>query len=122
MIKRMDKIAITNVKGIESSVFDVQLIPNKPTLVVAPNGFGKSSITAAFGSLRSKRMELDKDERHKGAEDLHPSLKISYTMQDGSKIEKEANHIKNELAAIFGVHVINSQLVSKAKKIGGCRS
>ena len=117
MIKRMDKIAITNVKGIESSVFDVQLIPNKPTLVVAPNGFGKSSITAAFGSLRSKRMELDKDERHKGAEDLHPSLKISYTMQDGSKIEKEANHIKNELAAIFGVHVINSQLVSKAKKI-----
>ncbi|WP_426765477.1 hypothetical protein, partial [Pseudomonas aeruginosa] len=42
-IYRIDKIAITNVKGIESSVFDVQLIPNKPTLVVAPNGFGKSS-------------------------------------------------------------------------------
>lgn len=117
MIKRMDKIAITNVKGIENSVFDVQLIPNKPTLIVAPNGFGKSSITAAFGSLRLKRMELDKDERHKGDEDLHPSLKISYTMQDGSKIEKEANHTKNELAATFGVHVINSQLVSKAKKL-----
>jgi hypothetical protein len=117
MIKRMDKIAITNVKGIENAVFDVQLIPNKPTLVVAPNGFGKSSITAAFGSLRLKRMELDKDERHKGDEDLHPSLKISYTMQDGSKIENEANHTKNELAATFGVHVINSQLVSKAKKL-----
>lgn len=117
MIKRMDKITITNVKGIENCVFDVQLIPNKPTLVIAPNGFGKSSITAAFGSLRLKRMELDKDERHKGDEDLHPTLKISYTMQDGSKIEKEANHTKNELAATFGVHVINSQLVSKAKKL-----
>lgn len=115
MIKRIDKIAITNVKGIENSVFDVQLIPNKPTLVVAPNGFGKSSITAAFGSLRSKKMDLDKDEYHRGDEERHPSLKISYTMQDGSKIDKEANHTKNDLAATFGVHVINSQLVSKAK-------
>ncbi|USQ48710.1 hypothetical protein NFX37_21480 [Serratia marcescens] len=94
MIKRIDKIAITNVKGIESSVFDVQLIPNKPTLVVAPNGFGKSSIAAAFGCLRSKKMDLDKDERHKGDEGRHPSLKISYTMQGGDKIEKEANHTK----------------------------
>lgn len=117
MIKRIDKIAITNVKGIENSVFDVQLIPNKPTLVVAPNGFGKSSITAAFGSLRSKKMDLDKDEYHRGDEERHPSLKISYTMQDGSKIDKEANHTKNDLAATFGVHVINSQLVSKAKKL-----
>lgn len=117
MIKRIDKIAITNVKGIESSVFDIQLIPNKPTLVVAPNGFGKSSIAAAFGCLRSKKMDLDKDECHKGDEGRHPSLKISYTMQGGDKIEKEANHTKNELAATFGVHVINSQLVSKAKKL-----
>ena len=121
MIKRMDRIAITNVKGIENSVFDVQLIPNKPTLIVAPNGFGKSSITAAFGSLRSRKMELDKDEYHKGDEDLNPSLKISYTMQNGNKVEKEADHTKNELTAEFGVHVINSQLVSKAKRlrIGG---
>lgn len=117
MIKRIDSIAISNVKGIENSVFDVQLIPNKPTLVVAPNGFGKSSITAAFGSLRSKRMDLDKDECHQGDEYLNPSLKISYTMQDGSRIEKEASHEKNELAAEFGVHAINSQLVSKAKKL-----
>ncbi|WP_346833991.1 hypothetical protein ABDZ23_11985 [Pseudomonas koreensis] len=117
MIKRMDKIAIINVKGIENSVFDVGLIPNKPTLIVAPNGFGKSSITAAFRSLRSKRMELDKDEYHKGDESLNSSIKISYTMQDGSKLEKEADRTKNELAATFGVHVINSQLVSKAKKL-----
>ncbi|MEH8199443.1 hypothetical protein [Aeromonas allosaccharophila] len=117
MIKRIDKITISNVKGIASSTFDVQLIPNKPTLIVAPNGFGKSSITAAFRSLRSKRMELDKDEFHKGDENLHPSFKISYTMKDDSKIEKEANQTKNELTAVFGVHVINSQLVSKAKKL-----
>lgn len=117
MIKRIDKIAITNVKGIENTIFDVQLIPNKPTLIVAPNGFGKSSITTAFASLRSKRMELNKDECHKGDDALNPSLKISYIMQDGTESEKEANHTKNELAEVFGVHVINSQLVSKAKKL-----
>ncbi len=117
MIKRIDRIAITNVKGIENTVFDVLLIPNKPTLIVAPNGFGKSSITAAFASLNSKRMELHKDNTHKGDETLKPTLKISYTMQDGTILEKEADDKKNELDEVFGVHVINSQLVSKAKKL-----
>ena len=117
MIRRIDKIAITYVKGIENAIFDVQLIPNKPTLIVAPNGFGKSSITSAFASLRSKKIELNKDECHKGDEALNPSLKISYVMSDGTACEKEANHTKNELAEVFGVHVINSQLVSKAKKL-----
>jgi hypothetical protein len=117
MIKRMERIAISNVKGIDQTAFDVLLIPNKPTLIVAPNGFGKSSITAAFASLNSKRIELHKDNTHKGNESLKPSLKLTYTMQDGTTIEKEADDKKNELDAIFDIHVINSQLVSKAKKL-----
>jgi hypothetical protein len=117
MIRRMDSIEITNVKGIKHSIFDVDLIPNKPTLVVAPNGFGKSSITAAFASLNSKRIELHKDNSHKGDDSLKSSLKIRYTMQDGSKDEKEADDQKNEISEAFDVYVINSQLVSKAKKL-----
>lgn len=84
---------------------------------MAPNGFGKSSITAAFASLNSKRLELHKDNTHKGDETLKPRLKLSYTTQDGSTNEKEADAQKNEIAAVFDIHVINSQLVSKAKKL-----
>lgn len=117
MIRRIDSIEISNVKGIGNSVFKVELIPNKPTLVVAPNGFGKSSITAAFASLNSKRLELHKDNYHRGDETLVPNLKLNYTMQNGSLVEHEANAQKNELAALFDIHVINSQLISKAKKL-----
>ena len=117
MIKRIDNIEISNVRGIGNTSFKMELIPNKPTLVVAPNGFGKSSITAAFASLNSKRLELHKDNSHKGDMTLVPSLKLSYTMKDGSSVDKEANNQKNEMAAVFDIHVINSQLVSKAKKL-----
>lgn len=117
MIRRIDNIEINNVRGIGSRAFKVELIPNKPTLVVAPNGFGKSSITAAFSSLNSKRLELHKDSYHKGDEALEPSLRLSYTTQSGFSVEKEANAQKNELASVFDIHVINSQLISKAKKL-----
>lgn len=117
MIRRIDSIEINNVKGIGNSLFKVELIPNKPTLIVAPNGFGKSSIAAAFASLNSKRLELHKDHYHRGNEALPPSLKLNCTMQDGALVTSEANAQKNELATLFDIHVINSQLISKAKKL-----
>ncbi|WP_240998444.1 hypothetical protein [Pseudomonas viridiflava] len=113
----MDKIEIRNVKGIEHAIFDVSLIPNKPSLIVAPNGFGKSSIAAAFASLNSKRIEVHKDSAHKGDESLKPVLKIAYINLDGTKVEEEATDQKNELHETFDIYVINSQLISKAKKI-----
>ena len=117
MIKRIEYIEINNVRGISHAVFKMELIPNKPTLVVAPNGFGKSSIATAFASLNSKRLDLHKDNSHKADETLTPSLKVSYAMQDGSMNKKEADTQKNEIATVFDIHVINSQLVSKAKKL-----
>lgn len=117
MIRRIDTIEIENVKGIDHKIFRVEFIPNKPTLIVAPNGFGKSSITAAFLSLNSKRLELHKDHYHMGNEALIPRLKISYVMQDGTSFAKEADPQKNEIANEFDTYTINSQLISKAKKL-----
>lgn len=117
VIKRIENIEIDNVRGIGHGVFKLELIPNKPTLLVAPNGFGKSSITSAFASLNSKRLELHKDNSHKADETLKPRLKVRYVKQDGSVDEKEADDQKNDIATVFDVHVINSQLISKAKKL-----
>lgn len=117
MIKRIDQIEVAYVKGIASEVFKVELLPNKPTLLVAPNGFGKSSITTAFSSLNTKRLELHKENFHKGNESLNPKLMLGYTKQDGSTQIVEADAQKNELADVFDFHVINSQLVSKSKKL-----
>lgn len=117
LMKRIDEIAIQNVKGIGQKQLFLSLIPNKPNLLVAPNGFGKSSFAAAFLSLQRNRLDLHKDNFHKEDEKLAPSLVVKYTLDDNSKGVKEANQHKNELAHIFDIFVINNQLVPKARKI-----
>lgn len=42
----ISNITIKNIKGFmdQNNSFDVHILPNKVNLLVAPNGFGKSSI------------------------------------------------------------------------------
>jgi len=61
---KIKSIEITNVKGISNSKFTFDLIPNKPNLLVAPNGFGKSSFSIAFDSLKSNKLELNEKNYH----------------------------------------------------------
>ncbi len=56
---KIKSIELTNVKGIGNHTFQLDLIPNKPNILVAPNGFGKSSFGIAFDSLRRNKIELD---------------------------------------------------------------
>ena len=58
-------IEITNVKGVGHNLFNLDLVPNRPNILVAPNGFGKSSFAIAFDSLRGNRIELDEKNYHK---------------------------------------------------------
>lgn len=117
LIKRIRAIEIRNIKGIEHRDFQLDLIPNKPSLLVAPNGFGKSSFAAAFLSLNNSRLDLHKDNYHKNDDLLLPSLIIKADLEDKTPFEKEANRDKNEISTIFDIYVINSQLVPKAKKL-----
>jgi hypothetical protein len=116
-IKRIRAIEVQNIKGIAQREFQLDLIPNKPSLLVAPNGFGKSSLATAFGSLSTSRLELHKDNFHKGNELLQPKLTIEYTLDDNSHDQREATGISNGISEVFDVHVINSQLVSRSKKL-----
>ena len=52
-------IEIVNIKGIENKTFFLDIVPNKPNILVAPNGFGKSSFAISFDSLKSNKIELD---------------------------------------------------------------
>ena len=55
---KIKSVEIINVKGLGHSKFNLDLIPNKPNLLVAPNGFGKSSFGIAFNSLKKNKIEL----------------------------------------------------------------
>jgi hypothetical protein len=113
-------IEITNIKGIKYHKFDLDLIPNKPNLLVAPNGFGKSSFSVAFQSLNTKRIELDDKNLHLNDEANKPEIILTF-QDDGNTVKIIGNESSNNIKDIFDVFVINSQLIAKATllKFGG---
>lgn len=108
-------IVIENVRGIKSCTFPLDIIPNKPSLLVAPNGFGKSSLAAAFAALKTKRMELPKEQYHLGDESLAPKLTLTIR-QNGEISTLVADGNSNAIAGAFDVHVVASRLRAKATK------
>lgn len=109
-------IEITNIKGIGHQVFNLYLLPNKPNLLVAPNGFGKTSFGIGFDSLKRNKIELDSKHYHQDNESNRPELSI--TVQDSSGTRTlTANDTQNTISDEFDVFVINSQLFAKATKL-----
>ena len=118
------RIKVENIKG--ASCLDIvqEIIPNKPSLMVAPNGFGKSSITAAFSSIKSSKLNVDRDHFHKGDDTLNPKLTIDVRREDGTIETFCADKTGNSISGKFDVFVINSRLEAKAVKrnMGGFTS
>lgn len=105
-------ITITNIKGFMNSnnSFDVHILPNKVNLLVAPNGFGKSSIAKGFEALNGNRLDLPDELYHDKTSSIKPKISIVY---DGNTLSatKDGNTISPE----FDVTVINSRLKATAK-------
>lgn len=110
------KIDINNIKGIDHKSFELDILPNRPSLLVAPNGFGKSSFAAAFLSLLQNRISVHEDHHHKSDADLPPKLSIEYEDEAGHVHYLTADGEKNEIHEQFSYFVINNQI--KAKGVG----
>lgn len=110
------KIIVENVKGAKCVEITDKIIPNKPSLLVAPNGFGKTSITTAFLSLNANRLKLDEENAHKGSLSNKPKLTIELLDCNNQSKHIYADEISNSISAELDVHVINSKLRPKAVK------
>lgn len=109
-------IEIENIKGISQQRFALNILPNKPSLLVAPNGFGKSSIATAFNSMNSRRIDLKEDDFHLEDENLHPRIFIEYEKPDNSIVHLEATSTTNTISRELGYFVINNPI--KPKGVG----
>lgn len=107
----INKIEIRNIKGIDNKSFNLDLVPNKPNILVAPNGFGKSSFAIAFESLKSNKIELDEKNFHKN--DSTNKAHLSITLSTGQTLV--ADETQNTISDLFDVFVINNQLEPKAR-------
>lgn len=105
------EIRVKNIKGFgdPAQLVKVNIIPNKVNLLVAPNGWGKSSLTAAFDSLCSNKIDVAKEYKYKQDETLDSELTIVY-----NGMSYTANSQKNEINNLFTCKVIHCDLYSKA--------
>lgn len=109
-------IEIEHVKGIQRKRFALDILPNKPSLLVAPNGFGKSSFAAAFNSMNNRRINLNEDDFHAEDEALRPRIYIEYQRPDLSTAKLEATATTNTISSELDYFVINN--LTKPKGIG----
>lgn len=113
---KIKAVQITNIKGISNKAFNLDLAPNKPSILVAPNGFGKSSFGIGFGSLKRDKIEIHDKNYHLGSDANRPSLSLTVEDDKGTRV-LIANDGQNSISDEFDVFVINSQLVAKAVKL-----
>lgn len=109
-------ITIEYVKGIQNKNFPLNIYPNKPSLLVAPNGFGKSSLATAFNSMNRNRIVLKDDDFHLENSTHLPRIAIEYEKPDGSVVTLEATSTTNTISNEFDCFVINNPV--KPKGIG----
>ncbi|AZQ44865.1 hypothetical protein [Nonlabens ponticola] len=109
----LKSIEIRNVKGIEHKKFDLDIVANKPSLLVAPNGFGKSSFTCGFSSMNNARIVLKDEDRFRGDNNNHPIINIVYEKEAGNILSLSATHESNTIKDEFDYFTIKSTLKAK---------
>lgn len=111
-------ITIKNIKGYGDppTSIDLEIKSNKVNLLMAPNGTGKSSIAAAFRSLKPHSLDVVKDEKYHKDEALSSELSVTL---DGNVLDANATH--NTISPVLSSYVIDSNTVvcTTHKNIGG---
>lgn len=113
------KIQLSNIKGFGSAnnILDVELQPSKVNIVVAPNGFGKTSLTTAFKCvmMNSRRLEVETNLKYQ-----KDDSKVSVFRITEDSTTYVSNNSKNEIATNFNCQVISSLLTADtiSKKVG----
>lgn len=111
------KIKIENIRGLSSKEISANIHPNTPTFLVAPNGFGKTSIATAFKSIKPSKLSVDEEDLHHNDTSKEPFLELT----DDSNHSFSANSSSNTISDTFSTFVINSQVKPKAssRSFGG---
>ena len=114
-------IQIENIKGIQNKRFELNILPNKPSLLVAPNGFGKSSFATAFNSMNNNRIILNEDDYFSENDTLLPRINLAYVRPDNSVANLEATNATNTISGELDYFVINNLTKPKgnASNFGG---
>ena len=107
---KISKIHIKNIRGIKDEEFDLNIPSNNPIIMVAPNGYGKTSIATAFSSLKAKKLDVLEDDFHKNNHLNKPELSI---LDDSGNLFT-ATENSNKISPTFDIFNIRGQVKPKA--------
>lgn len=112
-------VTIKNVRGFNSHKIDLNMIPNKPSLLVAPNGSGKSSFALAFQSLNKNALKVPDEEIYNNVATNQAELIVDTDFGTFS-----ANSGNNTISNNIAIYVINNQNKPKTsiRSINGVRT
>ena len=106
----ISRIEVNNIKGIENLAINEYIYPNRPNILVAPNGFGKSSLAVAFKTLVANKIKL-KPEEEPIPKNGDPSVVLSLSTGQTISANKNSNTIRES----FSIHVVTNPLLPTAK-------
>ena len=108
----IQKIKIENIKGKKNfEVSFTDLIANQPNIVVAPNGYGKSTIATAFKAAQHGTLKLDRRDIYQQNPDNHPKLEIKFVGEyEGEYVSSET---ERNISSNISIGVINNPLYAK---------
>lgn len=107
------KIKIENIKG--KSSFEVSftdLVANQPNIIVAPNGYGKSTIATAFKAAEHGKLKLDPRDIYQQNPNNHPKLEIELLGEHAGIFT--SSDTESNLSSNISLGVINSSLYAKS--------
>lgn len=111
-------ITIKNIKGYGDPAvsLDIEFKPKKLNLLVAPNGFGKTSLTTAFSSLKPKMLDVQETDKFQKSPMAQSSLSITI---DGNTYTADKGH--NDITKNIYPFVVRGKLKSGvvSKTFGG---
>lgn len=102
----ISNLTIKNIKGYGDPPvsIDVEIKSDKVNLLIAPNGFGKSSLACAFNCLRQGKLVVEKDDKYHNDENLSSELSITI---DGAVYS--ASESSNSISSYIEPVVINTR-------------
>lgn len=114
------RIKIENIKGIKSKEWKFEnLNANQPNLVVAPNGYGKSTITTAFKASKNGKIKIDKNDCYENDIKNIPSLEVEFYGDFSRTLVSDASI--GDISKNVFIYTIESPLYAKStsRKFGG---
>lgn len=113
---KLETIRIQYIKGIEDKEFKLNADSNKPHLLVAPNGFGKSSFATAFNSLNNNGIRLNESDCYRGNHENLSQITIRYKDNTEDSHELIANNDQNTIKDKIAYFVINCRTEAKGTR------